>query len=209
MRRMASVSPAQSPSGQPSSTDESRSFASTMIRERSCAPSGLAIEHRRTNLALADPDTFDELARTYRRELQVHCYRMLGSLQDAEDVVQETFLRAWRGRGRYQHEAAPRTWLYRIATNTCLTALARRARRVLPEDLSSASGEVAWLEPYPDRLLEGLADAAPGPEARFDQREATELAFVAAIQYLPARQRSVLLMRDVLGFSVTEVASQL
>jgi RNA polymerase sigma-70 factor (ECF subfamily) len=134
---------------------------------------------------------------------------MLGSLQDAEDVVQETFLRAWRGRARYQHEASPRTWLYRIASNTCFTALARRARRVLPEDLSRASGEVAWLEPYPDRLLEGLADAAPGPEARFDQREATELAFVAAIQYLPPRQRAVLLMRDVLGFSVTEVASQL
>src|SRR6266852_7768428 len=157
-------------------------------------------------MALADPETFDELARTYRRELQVHCYRMLGSLQDAEDMVQETLLSAWRGRGRYQHQASPRTWLYRIATNTCLTSRARQWRRVLPEDLGAASSELAWLEPYPDRLLEGLADDAPGPEARFDQREATELAFVAAIQYLPARQRAVILMRDVLGFSVPEVA---
>jgi RNA polymerase sigma-70 factor, ECF subfamily len=102
-----------------------------------------------------------------------------------------------------------RTWLYRIATNACLTALARRARRVLPEDLSTTSEELAWLEPYPDRLLEGIPDAEPGPEARFDQLEATELAFVAAMQYLPPRQRAVLLMRDVLGFSVGEVADQL
>jgi RNA polymerase sigma-70 factor (ECF subfamily) len=134
---------------------------------------------------------------------------MLGSLLDAEDMVQETFLRAWRSRGGYQQEASARTWLYRIATNTCLTALARRARRVLPEDVDSASTEVAWLEPYPDHLLDGIADDAPGPEARFDQREATELAFVAAIQHLPARQRAVILMRDVLGFSVSEVADQL
>src|SRR5712691_9991463 len=134
---------------------------------------------------------------------------MLGSVLDAEDVVQDTFLRAWRGRHHYQHDASPRTWLYRIATNTCLTALARRARRVLPEDVATAADELAWLDPYPDQLLDGIADAAPGPEARMAQREATELAFVAAIQHLPPRQRAVLLMRDVLGFSVPEVAAQL
>jgi RNA polymerase sigma-70 factor, ECF subfamily len=160
-------------------------------------------------VALADPETFERLVRTHRQELHVHCYRMLGSLLDAEDMVQETFLRAWRSRGGYQHEASARTWLYRIATNTCLTALARRARRVLPEDLATAPGELAWLEPYPDQLLDGIPDDAPGPEARLDQREATELAFVAAIQHLPPRQRAVLLMRDVLGFSVAEVADKL
>jgi RNA polymerase sigma-70 factor (ECF subfamily) len=160
-------------------------------------------------VTLADSEAFEALARAHRRELQAHCYRMLGSLLDAEDLVQETFLRAWRGRDRFQHQASPRTWLYRIATNTCLSALARRARRVLPEDPGSVSGELAWLEPYPDRLLEQLADDAPGPEARLEQREATELAFVAALQHLPARQRAVLLMRDVLGFSVAEVAYQL
>jgi len=160
-------------------------------------------------VALADPEAFGALTRIHRRELLVHCYRMLGSVLDAEDVVQETFLRAWRGRHHYQQDASPRTWLYRIATNTCLTALTRRARRVLPEDVVMPTDELAWLEPYPDLLLDGIADAAPGPEARLDQRAATELAFVAAIQHLPPRQRAVLLMRDVLGFSVPEVAAQL
>jgi RNA polymerase sigma-70 factor (ECF subfamily) len=160
-------------------------------------------------LELTDTTTFDELARLHRRELHVHCYRMLGSVLDAEDLVQETFLRAWRGRAGYQQAASPRTWLYRIATNTCLNALARRTRRVLPEHLRSAAQDVAWLEPYPDTLLEELPDMEPGPEARFDQREATELAFVAAIQHLTPRQRAVLLMRDVLGFSVPETADQL
>jgi RNA polymerase sigma-70 factor (ECF subfamily) len=160
-------------------------------------------------VALADPESFEALARIHRRELQLHCYRMLGSVLDAEDVVQETFLRAWRGRHRYQCDASPRTWLYRIATNTCLTALARRARRVLPEDLGPSLDEPAWLEPYPDRLLEGIADDVPGPEALLERREATQLAFVAAIQHLPSRQRAVLLLRDVLGFSVSEVAAQL
>jgi RNA polymerase sigma-70 factor, ECF subfamily len=158
---------------------------------------------------LAETETFEALALAYRRELHVHCYRMLGSLLEAEDLVQETFLRAWRGRATYQMQASPRTWLYRIATNACLTALTRRSRRVLPEDVRAPADEVAWLEPYPDALLESIADDAPGPEALCDQREATELAFVAALQHLPPRQRAVLLMRDVLGFSVTEVAHHL
>ena len=139
----------------------------------------------------------------------MHCYRMVGSVLDAEDLVQESLLRAWRARTGFQEESSPRTWLYRIATNACLTALSRRPRRLLPEDVGLASGEVAWLEPYPDRLLETVADTAPGPEALYDQREATELAFVAALQHLPPRQRAVLLMRDVVGLNVGEVAEQL
>jgi len=157
-----------------------------------------------TEVSLGDPQAFDELARIYRRELHVHCYRMLGSVLDAEDLVQETFLRAWRSRASYLHHASPRTWLYRIATNACLSALTHRSRRMLPEDLRAPIDEVAWLEPYPDTLLDGIADDAPGPEALYDQREATELAFVAALQHLAPRQRAVLLMRDVLGFSVGE-----
>src|SRR5215813_3958975 len=133
---------------------------------------------------------------------------MLGSVLDAEDLVQETLLRAWRSRMTFQEQASPRTWLYRIATNACLTALAHRPRRLLPEDIGAPSGEMAWLEPYPDRLLDVVAEE-PGPEALFDQREATELAFVAALQHLPPRQRAVLLMRDVVGLDVAEVAEHL
>jgi RNA polymerase sigma-70 factor (ECF subfamily) len=145
---------------------------------------------------------------------------MLGSLQDAEDVVQETFLRAWRGFDGFQGRASFRSWFYRIATNACLNALAGRAkmRRVLPEMHGPPSHpppdgwpatEIAWLEPYPDTALEGLADAAPNPAARYEMREAVQLAFVAAIQYLPPRQRVVLLLRDVLGWSATETAALL
>jgi RNA polymerase sigma-70 factor (ECF subfamily) len=158
---------------------------------------------------IVDPQVFEELVRTHRGELHVHCYRMLGSVLDAEDVVQETLLRAWRGRTTFREQASPRTWLYRIATNACLTALVRRPRRLLPEDLGVPADEAAWLEPYPDRLLDVLADTAPGPEVLYDQREATELAFVAALQHLPPRQRAVLLMRDVVGLAVPEVAEQL
>lgn len=118
---------------------------------------------------IADQKAFEELARTHRGELHVHCYRMLGSVLDAEDLVQETFLRAWRGRGTFAEQSTPRTWLYRIATNACLTALARRPRRLLPEDAGRPAQEVAWLEPYPDRLLDLVADTAPGPEAFYDQ----------------------------------------
>jgi RNA polymerase sigma-70 factor, ECF subfamily len=158
---------------------------------------------------IVDQPAFEELVRAYRGELHVHCYRMLGSVLDAEDLVQETLLRAWRGRTAFQEMASPRTWLYRIATNACLTALSRRPRRLLPEEIAAPSNEVAWLEPYPHRLLETVADTALGPEALYDQREATELAFVAALQHLPPRQRAVLLMRDVVGLAVAEVAEQL
>src|SRR5207302_9105001 len=163
----------------------------------------------RNGRLIADQQAFDDLVRTHRGELHVHCYRMLGSVLDAEDLVQETLLRAWRARTTFQKQASPRTWLYRIATNACLTALARRPRRLLPEDVGAPSHEVAWLEPYPDRLLDAIADTSPGPETLFDQREATELAFVAALQHLPQRERAVLLMRDVVGLAVAEVAEQL
>jgi RNA polymerase sigma-70 factor (ECF subfamily) len=164
-----------------------------------------------------DREAFERLVEPYRRELQLHCYRMLGSLHDAEDLVQETLLCAWRGRDRFEGRASVRNWLYTIATNACLNALARggRARRVLPETQGGPGGqpredgpatEVAWLDPYPDAWLEGIADAAPGPEARVEQREAVQLAFVAAIQHLPPRQRAILLLRDVLALSAGETA---
>src|SRR5262245_50225014 len=164
-----------------------------------------------------DREAFQHLAEPYRRELQLHCYRMLGSLHDAEDLVQETYLRAWRGLHRFEGRGSFRGWLYRIATNTCLGALARRpsARRVLPQahgppaeqppDGRPAT-ETAWLEPYPDAALEGIPDPAPGPAARYELREAVQLAFVAAIQHLPPRQRAVLLLRDVLGWPAAETA---
>jgi RNA polymerase sigma-70 factor (ECF subfamily) len=167
-----------------------------------------------------DPDTFQARAEPYRRELQLHCYRMLGSLHDAEDLVQETFLRAWRGIDHFEGRASFRNWLYRIATNACLNAIAHgsRARRVLPEAHGQPSDrtpegepatEIAWLDPYPDSALEGVPDAAPGPEARYELQESVQLAFVAAVQHLPARQRAVLLLRDVLGWSASETASML
>jgi RNA polymerase sigma-70 factor (ECF subfamily) len=167
-----------------------------------------------------DRDAFQQVAEPYRRELQLHCYRMLGSLQDAEDLVQETYLRAWRGISGFEDRASFRAWLHRIATNACLNALAKRtaARRVLPEtegppwrDMPAGppATEIAWLEPYPDSALEGVADPAPGPDARYEMRESVQLAFIAAIQHLPPRQRAVLLLRDVLGWSGAETAAQL
>ena len=145
---------------------------------------------------------------------------MLGSVQDAEDLVQETFLRAWRGFSAFEGRASFRNWLYRIATNACLNALTSRAvaRRLLPEALGPPAGglpgdapalDVAWLEPYPDALMEGVPDAAPGPEARYEMHEAVQLAFVAAIQHLPPRQRAALLLHDVLGWSAGETADLL
>src|SRR6266849_2591149 len=144
----------------------------------------------RNGRLIVDQQAFEDLVGTDRGELHVHCYRMMGSVLDAEDLVQETLLRAWRARATFQGQASPRTWLYRIATNACLTALVRRPRRLLPEDVGAPSHEVAWLEPYPDRLLDAIADTSPGPETLFDQREATELAFVATLQHLPPRQRA-------------------
>jgi RNA polymerase sigma-70 factor (TIGR02960 family) len=154
---------------------------------------------------------FAALVEPYRHELQVHCYRMLGSLQDAEDLVQETLLAAWRGLGGFEERASLRAWLYRIATNRCLNALRERGRRPAVEDTLMAPPptryiEPSWLEPYPDSAL---PDPAPGPEARYEQREATQLAFVAGLQQLPERQRAALVLRDVLGFRTEEVAAML
>jgi RNA polymerase sigma-70 factor (TIGR02960 family) len=162
-----------------------------------------------------DADAFRELVDPYRSELQVHCYRILGSLQDAEDLLQETLLAAWRGLGRFEGRASLRAWLYRIATNRCLNALRDRGRR--PKELPPMAqppeptrlSEPIWLEPYPDVLLEGAADTAPGPEARYETREAIGLAFVTALQHLPPRQRAALVLRDVLGFGTAEVADML
>jgi RNA polymerase sigma-70 factor (TIGR02960 family) len=158
-------------------------------------------------------DAFGELTRPYRRELQLHCYRMLGSLQDAEDAVQETLVSAWRGLDRFEERSSLRAWLYRIATNRCLNFLRDSARRPAPAALPfeppapTRMGDVLWLEPYPDALLEELPDAAPGPDARYEAREAVGLAFITALQRLPERQRAVLVLRDSLGFSAAEVAS--
>jgi RNA polymerase sigma-70 factor (ECF subfamily) len=168
-----------------------------------------------TQARAGDGEAFGELVEPYRRELQVHCYRFLGSAQDAEDAVQETLLAAWRGLGGFEGRASVRTWLYQVATSRCLHALRSASRRPpmnspdlgLPEP--TRAGEVAWLEPYPDVLLDGVADLAPGPEARYEAREAISLAFVTALQLLPPRQRAVLILRDVLGFRAAEVAGML
>jgi RNA polymerase sigma-70 factor (TIGR02960 family) len=164
-----------------------------------------------------DDDAFRELTEPHRRELLVHCYRMLGSFQDAEDVLQDTLLAAWRGFGGFEGRASLRTWLYRIATNRCLNA--RRSLRRRPAkawDVPGVErpeptrlGEVVWLEPFPDAVLEGTVDVPLGPEARYEQAESISLAFVTALQVLPARQLAVLILRDVLGFDTNEVAGML
>jgi RNA polymerase sigma-70 factor (TIGR02960 family) len=164
-----------------------------------------------------DSEAFRELTEPYRRELQAHCYRMLGSLQDAEDALQETLVSAWQGLGEFEGRASIRTWLYRIATNRCLNALRAANRRPAREwDVPeveppepSRLGEVVWLEPYPDTLLEGVIRIPLGPEARYQQTEAISLAFVTALQVLPARQRAVLILREVLGYHANEVADML
>jgi RNA polymerase sigma-70 factor (TIGR02960 family) len=162
-----------------------------------------------------DGEAFRELTDPFRRELQLHCYRILGSVQDAEDMVQETLLAAWRGLERFEGRSSPRAWLYRIATNRCLNVLRGRRRRpkevpvmVEPPEPTRLS-EPIWLEPYPDVLLEDVVDSAPGPHARYETREAVGLAFVTALQHLPPRQRAVLVLRDALGFSGAEVANML
>src|SRR5215470_11457784 len=162
---------------------------------------------------------FERLAEPFRREIKLHCYRMLGSLHDAEDLVQETYLRAWRSFDSFEGGSF-RAWLYRIATNACLDALASRkhTQRLLPDQRAPATAEmpdgapatdVVWLEPYPDSDMEGIADDAPNPEARYTSREAVQLAFVAVIQQLPPRQRAVLLLCDVLEWSAAEAATLL
>jgi RNA polymerase sigma-70 factor (TIGR02960 family) len=153
-----------------------------------------------------DERAFAELVERHRRELHVHCYRMLGSFEEAEDLVQETFLRAWRGRGRFEGGTGFRAWLYRIATNACLDAL-RSSRRRVPSLHSFA--EVPWLQPYPDRLLDELAPSDTQPDAVVVARETIELTYLAVIQLLPPRQRAVLILRDVLGWSAAGTASAL
>jgi RNA polymerase sigma-70 factor (TIGR02960 family) len=170
-----------------------------------------------TRARAGDGEAFRELTEPYRRELQAHCYRMLGSLQDAEDILQETLLAAWQGLGGFEERASIRTWLYRIATNRCLNALRSASRRPAMEwDIPQVEppeptglGEVVWLEPYPDSLLEGAIKIPLGPEARYQQTEAISLAFVTALQLLPARQRAVLILREVLGYHANEVADML
>jgi RNA polymerase sigma-70 factor (ECF subfamily) len=165
-----------------------------------------------------DDLAFEQLVDPYRRELQVHCYRMLGSLQDAEDTLQETLLAAWQSFAEFEGRASVRTWLYKIATNRCLNVLRAASRRPpvssagqsefdLPEP--TQLGEVLWLQPYPDVLLEGIVDSEPGPAARIEAREAISLGFVTTLQLLPTLQRTVLVLRDVLGFRAAEVAKML
>jgi RNA polymerase sigma-70 factor (TIGR02960 family) len=164
-----------------------------------------------------DSDAFRALTESHRRELLVHCYRMLGSVHDAEDAVQDTLLMAWQGLGAFEGRASMRTWLYRIATNRCLNVRRSASRRLAREwDVPGVElleptrlGEVTWLEPFPDALLEGAIDVPLGPDARYEQSESISLAFVAALQVLPPRQVAVLVLRDVLGFHASEVAEML
>src|SRR3954470_22994205 len=165
-----------------------------------------------------DEGAFERLVGPFRGELHAHCYRMLGSLHDAEDALQEAMLRAWRGLSRFEGRSSLRSWLYTIATNTCLNLIAKRPKRVLPIDYGPATDphdgpgeplvESVWVEPYPDERL-GLEDGFAAPEARYEMRESVELAFIAALQHLPPNQRAVLVLREVLGFSAKEVAESL
>jgi RNA polymerase sigma-70 factor (ECF subfamily) len=181
----------------------------------------MAISGEQDLLAAArngDEGAFARLVEPYRGELHAHCYRMLGSVQDAEDALQETLLRAWRGLARFEGRSSLRSWLYTIATNTSLNAISRRPKRILPMDYGPSYGaddvpgdpviESVWVEPYPDEKL-GLADGYAAPEARYELRESVELAFVAVMQHLPPNQRAVLILREVLDFSAKEVAEAL
>lgn len=165
-----------------------------------------------------DQGAFERLVEPYRGELGAHCYRMLGSLHDSEDAVQEAMLRAWRGLPRFEGRSSLRSWLYTIATNTCLNAIEKRPKRVLPVDYGPPADphdgpgqplvESVWVEPYPDEQL-GIEDGPAAPEARYERREAVELAFIAALQHLPPNQRAALILREVLGYSAKEVAATL
>ena len=162
-----------------------------------------------------DDEAFRRLTEPHRRALQLHCYRILGSMHDGEDLVQETLLAAWRGLEAFEGRASVRSWLYRIATNRCLNALRDRRRR--PREVPSMAApqeptrriEPMWLEPYPDALLEDIPDRSPGPAARYEARESIELSFIVALQHLPPRQRAALVLRDVHGFRTAEVAEML
>jgi RNA polymerase sigma-70 factor (ECF subfamily) len=168
--------------------------------------------------ARGDQAAYERLVEPHRGELHAHCYRMLGSVHDADDALQDALLRAWRGLARFEGRSSLRSWLYRIATNTCLDLIARRPRRVLPidhgpagegsEDPAQPLVEAVWVEPYPDERL-GAVEGYAAPAAHYEQREAIELSFIAALQYLPATQRAVLILREVLGFSAREVAATL
>jgi RNA polymerase sigma-70 factor, ECF subfamily len=165
-----------------------------------------------------DEAAFARLVERYRAELQAHCYRMLGSVQDAEDAVQDALLRAWKALPRFEPRHSLRAWLYKIATNVCLDTIGRRPKRVLPPDYTASTDgnqtagapavESVWIEPYPDEQL-AVEDGYAAPDARYEQREGVELAFVAALQHLPARQRAALILREVLGFSAKEAADSL
>ncbi|MBB4690835.1 RNA polymerase subunit sigma-70 [Paractinoplanes abujensis] len=162
-----------------------------------------------------DAEAFRELTQPHERELLLHCYRMLGSLADAEDLLQDTLVAAWQGLPGFERRASLRTWLYRIATNRCLNALRDGRRRPrepvppFPPPAPTRRGEVTWLQPYPDALLDGLPASAPGPEARLELKESVGLAFVAALQRMPPRQAATLILRDVLGYSGAETAELL
>ncbi|MDX6637226.1 MAG: hypothetical protein QOJ01_737 [Solirubrobacterales bacterium] len=186
------------------------------------AATGAATDAREQTLLAAarrgDEGAFQSIVEMRRSELQAHCYRMLGSTHDAEDAMQEALVRAWRGLPRFEGRSSLRSWLYKIATNACLDAIGRRPKRVLPIDYAPAGDphagpgepviESVWVEPFPDELI-GIEDGYAGPEARYEQREAVELAFIAALQLLPATQRAVLVLREVLGYSAKETADAL
>jgi len=158
-----------------------------------------------------DAASFTALTEPYRRQLHVHCYRMLGSFDDADDLVQETLMRAWKGRAQFEARSTIKTWLYRIATNACLDFVESKSRRVLSLESPQATepNAVGWLQPYPDRLLDQIASSESQPDSLVIARETIELAYLAAIQYLPPRQRAILILRDALGWSAKETASLL
>jgi RNA polymerase sigma-70 factor (ECF subfamily) len=196
----------------------------TVLKESRAVDGSKAMENKTENAMVAaavragDESAFGALVERYRRELQVHCYRMLGSFEDSEDLAQETFLRAWSKRETFEGRSTFRAWLYRIATNACLDFLDRHPRQPLPRQVTPTPdrqasvqppAEIPWLQPYPDRLLEPVAPRDAEPDAALVAKETIELAFMAAIQHLPPRQRAVLILRDVLGWQANETAALL
>jgi RNA polymerase sigma-70 factor (ECF subfamily) len=213
-----------------SNDSERRDQPNPPAQEKPGTPLGVSHGDAETNAVVAairsgDEAAFAALAEGYRRQLRVHCYRMLGSVDDAEDLVQETFLRAWRGREQFEGRSLFRTWLYRIATNACLNALERAPHRIMPQDVAPPvtattdasearseppwAPELPWVQAFPDDLLEPVAPSEMEPEAIVVSRETIELAFIIALQHLPARQRAILILREVLGWSAKETAALL